>query len=363
MKYREVYVYSDNLSKQKKSTIKRCLRVSVQVHLRDLLSYNMIGTSIKKAITYLRQDKVIGVPTETVYGLAANAYSPLAVEKIYTIKQRPYTKPLNIVIQKTADIYNITTSFPKIAQRLANTFWPGPLTLILPKTSSIPDIVTNKLPMVGIRVPSNKILRTLLQHTFPAPLVIPSANITGHLSPTTAQQVQDTLGNQVPYILDGGPSPIGLESTIIGHLNQSQPTIFRLGTISIPQIEKVIGSVQYQPQTPPITDNRLATAPHQIQTPLHLGNIPQLIANNSKKKIGVLSLNTPIDNIPPHRQISLSPKGDLKEATQKLYTALHQLDQMQLDMIIAPIFPNSGLGHAINERLLRIHRQTTRPVH
>lgn len=323
----------------------------------------MIGTSIKKAITYLQQDEVIGVPTETVYGLAANAYKPLAVEKIYRIKQRPYTKPLNVVIQKAADVYNVAASFPKLAQRLANVFWPGPLTLILPKSRAVPGIVTNNLPIIGVRLSSNEILRTLLQHILPAPLVIPSANITGHLSPTTPQQVQDTLGNQLPYILDGGPSPIGLESTIIGHLDQPQPTIFRLGAITIPQIEKVIGSVQYHPQIMPIANNSLPTAPRRVQTPLYLGNIPQLIASHRNKKIGVLSFNTLINNVPPQHQICLSPKGHLKEAAQKLYAALHQLDQMQLDIIIAPIFPNSGLGHAINERLLRLHRQTTYPTH
>lgn len=323
----------------------------------------MIGTSIKKAITYLQQDQVIAVPTETVYGLAANAYKPLAVEKVYRIKQRPYTKPLNVVIQKAAHVYNVAASFPKLAQQLANVFWPGPLTLVLPKSRAIPDIVTNHLPTVGVRLPSNDILRTLLRHILPAPLVIPSANIADHLSPTTAQQVQDALGHQLPYILDGGPSPIGLESTIIGHLDQPQPTIFRLGAITIPQIEKVIGSVHYHPQRPPIPHQSLPAAPRPIHTPLYLGNIPQLIASHPHKKIGVLSFDTPIDNIPPQRQICLSPKGHLKQAAHKLYAALHQLDQMQLDIIIAPIFPNSGLGHAINERLLMLQRKTTTSTH
>lgn len=319
----------------------------------------MIGTSIKKAIACLRQDEVIGVPTETVYGLAANAYKPLAVEKIYRIKQRPYTKPLNVVIQKTADIYNVAASFPTLAQRLASVFWPGPLTLILPKSKAIPDIVTNNGPTVGVRLPGSELLRTLLRHTLPAPLVIPSANITGHLSPTTAQQVQEALGGQLPYILDGGPSSIGLESTIIGHLDQPQPTIFRLGAITIPQIEKVIGSVHYHPPVYSVANDNQPTSPNRIQTPLYLGNILQLVAKHHNKKIGVLSFNTPIDNIPAQHQICLSPEGHLKEAAQKLYAALHQLDQMQLDIIIAPIFPNSGLGHAINERLLMLHRQTT----
>lgn len=189
-----------------------------------------IGKDIETAVALLENNKVIAIPTETVYGLAGNALNPCVVNKIYEIKKRPLTNPLIIHLHDTIHINKYVKNIPAIAKKLAEHFWPGALTLLLPKNHLIPDIVTAGLPHVAIRIPSHPTTIKLLRQ-LDFPLAAPSANPFGYISPTTAEHVKKQLFGKIFYILDGGPCTLGLESTIVGFDNDT-PVIYRVGSIS-----------------------------------------------------------------------------------------------------------------------------------
>jgi L-threonylcarbamoyladenylate synthase len=174
-----------------------------------------IGTDSAQAAQHLQAGAVVAIPTETVYGLAANAFDEAAVLRIFSVKQRPSFDPLIVHIGRAADIHRVARELPPQAQALMDAFWPGPLTLLLPKHPDVPDIVTSGLDTVGVRMPSHPLTLALLQ-ALPFPLAAPSANPFGYVSPTTAQHVADQLGDQVPYILDGGPCAVGVGIAILG---------------------------------------------------------------------------------------------------------------------------------------------------
>lgn len=186
-----------------------------------------IGQDLDKALQLLESGELVAIPTETVYGLAANALNSRAVAKIFEAKNRPSFDPLIVHVASLQHAKKYTTGFPLQAEALARRFWPGPLTLLLPKTSDVPDIVTAGLDRVGLRCPAHPLTISLLAHAS-FPLAAPSANPFGYISPTTSQHVQDQLGNSVSYIIDGGPSRVGIESTIVGW-EDNEPIIYRLG--------------------------------------------------------------------------------------------------------------------------------------
>ncbi len=200
-----------------------------------------IGTDVAAAKALLEAGNVVGIPTETVYGLAGNALDPDAVLTIFRVKNRPSFDPLIVHTDAISKLDHFVTHIPEPVRRLAEAFWPGPLTLLFPKRDLIPDLVTAGLPAVAIRIPRHPLTLSLLR-SLDFPLAAPSANPFGYISPTTAQHVADQLGNQVPYILDGGSADIGLESTIIG-VENNQLTVFRLGGMALEQIEAVAGPV------------------------------------------------------------------------------------------------------------------------
>ena len=322
----------------------------------------MIGNFIHEAFRYLTQNKIIGVPTDTVYGLAGIAYKSDVVEKIYKIKERPHNKPINVLIEETARISEVVQYFPLQARLLTSIFWPGPLTIVLPKSRLIPDIVTAGMPFVGVRVPSNNTLRDLLGY-LPYPLAVPSANIFNHISPTTAQHVADQFGKQIPYILDDGPSQIGIESTIIGGFerDKEKPTVYRLGAISIEAIKKVIGHVEYTPAKDslpqdPSSSKEDSLSHYKMLTPLVIGDIDKLFSRYKGKKVGILSFNKKIALVPEQRQVILSPKSKLKQAAHNLFSGLRYLDQLGCDIILTSFFPEKGLGKALNNLLHRASR-------
>ncbi|WP_405512000.1 L-threonylcarbamoyladenylate synthase [Spirosoma sp. KNUC1025] len=188
-----------------------------------------IGTDRQIAKQLLEAGNVVSIPTETVYGLAANALNPDAVLTIFRVKNRPTFDPLIVHTDSLEKLDRFVSTIPESARDLASTYWPGPLTLLLPKKAIIPDLVTAGLPTVGIRIPNHPLTLALL-NSLDFPLAAPSANPFGYISPTTAQHVADQLGLQVPYILDGGPATIGIESTIVG-FDGNKPTVFRLGVL------------------------------------------------------------------------------------------------------------------------------------
>lgn len=299
--------------------------------------------------------EVVAIPTETVYGLAANAFSVSAVKKVFSIKKRPLTSPLIIHTYSIDHVKSLAKDIPLEAMHLAEHFWPGPLTLLLEKKSLIPDIINAGLAKVGIRIPKHPLTQALLER-LPYPLVAPSANPFGYISPTTAEHVREQLGEKVPYILDGGPCEAGLESTIIG-FEKGKVIIYRMGSIPQEEIEAVIEAPAVNLSTYSSKEAHLAPgrtkkhySPH---TPMAVGDLPTLLNKYNDREVVALCFDTLLDKIAQEDQIVLSTQGSLQKAAHKLFAALHTLDKRQADLIIAPIFPQQGLGNVINERLLR----------
>jgi L-threonylcarbamoyladenylate synthase len=311
----------------------------------------MIGKDIIKAAHLLKQGNVVGIPTETVYGLAANALNEDAVLSVFYIKNRPQFDPLIIHLPNFKAVKNYTVNIPTKAYLLAKSFMPGPLTLLLYKNDSIPFIVTSGSDKVAVRIPQHSLTLELL-NILDFPLAAPSANPFGYISPTKAEHVEKQLGEKIEYILDGGDSAIGIESTIVDCT--SDPfTILRLGGISSDDLEMCLGeklqiniAVNSNPLVPGQLDKH-----YSPRTPLLLLNQVEDYPFN-ESKIAVLNFgNHPIpDDV---LSIDLSPSGDDKEAAKNLFHSMRELDEAKVSLIIAQKLPEIGLGSAINDRLKR----------
>jgi L-threonylcarbamoyladenylate synthase len=308
---------------------------------------------IQKAISLLQQNDVIAIPTETVYGLAGNAFNETAVAKIFEIKQRPLYNPLIVHIKSIEFLNTVAQNIPAIAMQLAQAFWPGPLTLVLEKKDCIPDIVTAGKKSVAVRIPNHALCLQLL-NALDFPLAAPSANPFGKISPTSASHVAKQLGSMLPFILDGGPCEKGLESTIIGFENET-PILLRVGALSQEIIEQVIGPIKNLD-----ANNKTILAPGMLAkhySPntkfIATNDVAGVIQLNSSLKIGVIKYCKSENNNVIHTEIILSPTANINEAAQNLYNTMHRLDEMQLDLIIAETFKNEGLGKTINDRLQR----------
>ena len=313
------------------------------------------GTDIEKAKQFLMNGELVAIPTETVYGLAANALNGGAVIKIFEVKNRPSFNPLIVHCASWQAAQHYVQHVPEKAHLLAEKFTPGPLTFLLNKKDSIPDLVTAGSEKVAVRIPNHPLALALLQ-SLDFPLAAPSANPFGYISPTTAAHVFENLNEKIPYILDGGPATIGLESTIIGFDENDKVLLYRSGGISIEEIEKAIKEkvipVPSSSKKNPETSGQLKShyAPH---TPLYIGNIEQLKNQFEGKKIATISFTKKNDGIENGYQFILSPKGNLHEAASNLFAALRKIDQLDADVILTEIFPNEGIGRAINDRLNR----------
>ncbi len=311
-----------------------------------------IGQDIEYAVKLLRAGEVVGIPTETVYGLAGNAFDPSAVAKIFQVKQRPSFDPLIVHTSSLDKVEKFVSEVPEKAYKLAHEFCPGPLTMLLPKLPVIPDLVTSGLPRVAIRIPNHPLAIELL-NALEFPLTAPSANPFGYISPTSAKHVHDQLKDKIPYILDGGSCKIGIESTIVG-FEKDKTIIYRLGGITVDTIKKVIGEVSVNthsasnPSAPGLLKSHYSPRKKVV-----LGNPNSLIDTYPHLKIGVLSFQSTFNQIPEDHQFMLSGEGNLEEAAQNLFAALRRLDNLPIDIIIAEIFPKKGLGLAINDRLKR----------
>ena len=311
-----------------------------------------IGTDIEKAARLLKRGKLVAIPTETVYGLAGNAFNKEAVLSIFETKNRPQFDPLIVHSSGVEWVKEHVSEIPPIARTLMDEFWPGPMTLVLPKKEIVPDLVTSGLDSVATRVPSHPMTQELLR-MLDFPLAAPSANPFGYVSPTTAQHVQDQLGDKIDYILDGGPTTVGLESTIIG-FEEGKPIIYRLGGLSIDVIEDLIGPVEVtlnqssDPKAPGMLKSHYAPG-----KPLYFGNPGEMIHDFDGKRIGFLGFMTRLEFLPPDRQLILSPQGDLHEAAVNLFAFMRQFEKFPVDLILAEKLPEIGLGRAINDRLRR----------
>ena len=313
----------------------------------------MITSDLNQVKTALINGDIIALPTETVYGLAANIYLDSALEKVFKLKKRPSYNPLIVHISNSGILEQIAKNIPAKARELANVFWPGPLTLVLEKQDQIPNRITAGKPTVAVRVPNHPIALQLLE-SLNFPLAAPSANPFGSLSPTSAEHVALYFKEEINFILDGGPCFCGLESTIIGFEND-KPILYRHGAISIEEIEKIIGPIKIKNQ-----NSKNPSAPGMLtrhyapKTQIQINeDISLALEQNPDKKIGVLSFRKNKKIKTEIHQEVLSISGDLKEASKNLYAALHSLDQMNLDLIITSFFPEKGLGKTINDRLKR----------
>jgi L-threonylcarbamoyladenylate synthase len=312
-----------------------------------------IGTDITRAAALLNQQQLVAIPTETVYGLAANAFSEAAVLKIFEAKNRPSFDPLIVHTHSIGNFTQVATDIPDLAYRLAEAFMPGPLTLILPRAAQVPLLVTSGNDSVGVRIPNHPLTLALLKE-LSFPLAAPSANPFGYVSPTTAQHVNQQLGDKIPYILDGGPCRVGIESTIISFAG-GEPEILRLGGLALEEIEKVLGqpirrvkTSSSNPQAPGMLSSHYAPRKKVL-----IGNIHQLLQAHDLDKVGILSFSEAFAGVPAVQQVQLSPTGDVHEAARNLFAGLRYLDGQPIEIILAELVPETGLGLAVNDRLRR----------
>ncbi len=311
----------------------------------------IIGTDINLAQQFLEQGNVIGIPTETVYGLAGNALNEEAVLKIFSVKNRPYFDPLIVHTHSLDEVTKYTQQVPQRALDLMEAFMPGPLTVLLPRQSCIPDLVTSGLETVAVRIPNHPLTLSLLQQ-LAFPLAAPSANPFGYISPTTSYHVYDQLHGRIPYILEGGATEIGVESTIVGFEN-NQAVVYRLGGLAIEEIERVVGKVFVQtntssdPKSPGMLKSHYAPRKRLVLTDAFD------ITDDELSRVGVIAWDKKVVGVPDHHQIVLSENGSLKEAAKHLFAAMRTLDETDVDYIIAVRVPDVGLGRAINDRLKR----------
>jgi L-threonylcarbamoyladenylate synthase len=314
---------------------------------------SIISKDISKAVALLTAEDIVAIPTETVYGLAGNIYSEKAIKSIFETKQRPFFNPLIVHIPCVTELPTIVDDIPKKAQLLAEAFWPGPITLVLKKKNTIPDLITAGKDTVAVRVPNHPIALELLKQ-LPFPLAAPSANPFSRISPTTAEHVESYFKDSIKMVLDGGACKSGIESTIIGFEND-EPIIYRLGSTSIEAIENIVGKVvlknkkEIAPDAPGMLERHYAPKTLTILSDA----VADALKLHSEKRIGIIVFKSAVINDNIVSQIVLSPSGTMEEAASLLYRALHQLDKEKLDIIIAEKFPDFGLGKSINDRLKR----------
>ncbi|MCB9249853.1 MAG: threonylcarbamoyl-AMP synthase [Ignavibacteriales bacterium] len=306
--------------------------------------------NINSAVQVLKDGGLVAFPTETVYGIGANGFDPIAVAKIFEVKKRPAFNPLILHISSIEMLDKIAEYSNSKIKFLIDKFWPGPLTLILPKKEIVPYIVTSGLETVAVRMPNNKVALELISK-LGKPIAAPSANSFSRLSPTKAEHVVNQLGENIDIILDGGNCQVGVESTIIEILEDKQ-LILRPGGIPTEEIEKAIGKLSGSENV--INPN----SPGQLQIhyapkiPIKFYSESELEANKNKK-IGVIFFNE--SKFENHFDVIkiLSKTGDLREAASKLFAFLHELENLNLDLILVEPVEKSNLGIAIMDRLTK----------
>lgn len=311
-----------------------------------------IGTDLDRARDGLKRGYPVALPTETVYGLAANALDPIAVARIFQAKNRPDFDPLIVHVDSVASAHE-HAELPAWVARYWEQHGPGPVTFVLPKKASIPDLVTSGLPSVGLRIPNHPVFLDVLR-SLPFPLAAPSANPFGYISPTTAQHVANQLGGKIPYIVDGGPSSVGVESTIIDATGDL-PVVVRLGGTPVESLESSLNQKlivrthsSSRPQAPGLLESHYAP------------RIPLILVDESESievpcgwaAVGYHSVDHWIQT-DPQRLWILTPSNDDREAAARLFACLREADASGAPGMVVSRAPEAGLGRAINDRLQR----------
>lgn len=327
--------------------------------------------AIERAAIILRSGGLVALPTETVYGLGANALDAAAVARIFEAKQRPAWDPIIVhvagPVHNNAMLAELVSCIPQAARRLMDAFWPGPLTLLLPRSAAVPDVVTAGRPLVGVRMPSHPVAFDLIR-TAGVPVAAPSANLFSHISPTTAEHVLHDLNSRIDAILDAGPTEHGVESTVIDP-RQIPMVIYRPGAITADQIRAVAGdAVLFQPSGP------LESAPREALPSPGVG------LRHYAPKARLILVDAPISELPRHMAEAVeqaaherigvmlptdwdwSPSANTvifpwgrwsapEEMAQRLYAGLRHLDAEGCTVIVCPAPPSEGIGAAIRDRL------------
>lgn len=318
-----------------------------------------IVTDVSLAASALAAGGLVAVPSETVYGLAAIASNDRAVARIFAAKQRPAFDPLIVHLPEVDWLKRVTeipVSTASLVTKLAAAFWPGPLTLVLPKRTTVSDLVTSGLPGVAVRIPAHPLFRQVLLQV-DEPLAAPSANLFGRLSPTTAQHVASQLANRIDLILDGGPCRVGMESTVLS-LMGPQPRVLRPGGVTLEDLTAAIGTVELATTVGPMPDAPGQLPEHyapRTQLVLHPNSWPADAPPLEHGPLGVLGFHqVPSGWCDRAESVEvLSRSGDMIEAAACLFAALHRLDARGLSQIVVGPVPDHGLGLAINDRLRR----------
>ena len=313
----------------------------------------MISNNIPFAIDALIKGELVAIPTETVYGLAGNALNEQVVSKIFQLKNRPTCNPLILHTHSIDEVLKYVQHMPPMALKLAEVFWPGPLTLLLPKKPNILHSVTSGSHLVAVRIPNHPLTLSLLRQ-LDFPLVAPSANPYTRISPTNAKMVDDYFGDDLSIILDGGTCTKGIESTIVG-FHDDAPIIYRQGAISVDAIEFIAGKSKVQ-----------ATIKDRVTTPgmspmhyapktkfLIVENIQHFLTEHPDLKTGVIAFGESLVTQSMTEVVNLSKNKDLEEASSNLYKSMYDLDKQNLDCIIIESFPDISLGKSLNDRIRR----------
>lgn len=311
--------------------------------------------NLQRLAGVLKQGGIVGVPTETVYGLAANALSAPACRKIFRAKGRPATDPLIVHVANRSQLEQLCTVNPA-AERLMRAFWPGPLTLVLPKLRAVPDVVTSGRPSVAVRMPAHRVFRALLRRCG-LPLAAPSANPFGYVSPTTAAHVKEGLQGKVGFVLDGGACRIGLESTIVDVRDPSHPVLLRPGAITAAMLSRVLGVkvAKPAPQAPAAVRKGLLAPGMLLQhysphTPVSVH--PRIDFVPAAGEAALLLRACPRGRRHP-RVFCLSRSGSLAQMAKRLFAQLRALDRGGYTRIHVELARGHGLADAINDRLRR----------
>lgn len=314
---------------------------------------NKIGNDIDIAAELLKLGEVVAIPTETVYGLAANANNKKSVEKIFELKNRPASNPLILHFSAIAEISAYVEHMPEVAIQLAQKFWPGPLTMLLPRSSKVLETITAGSDFVAVRIPQHPLTLALLKK-IQFPLAAPSANLTGKISPTEPIHVYNQLGEKLPYILDGGICEKGIESTIVGFKND-EVIIYRHGVITAKDIFDVVKTEVYSSTEIDKTITPGMSISHYApKTKFFLfDSVDEIPVNLITEKTGLISFNQIHAELQLSNQRVLSHCSDLNEAASNLYKSLYELDALGLQLIVGIKVPNVGVGIAINDRMIR----------
>ncbi len=318
-----------------------------------------MNESIKKAATLLKKGEIVAIPTETVYGLGADATNEVAVDKIFTAKGRPSDNPLIVHIASKEQLFKLVTEVPSYVEDLIDEFSPGPITYVLKSSGKVSGNVTAGLCTVGVRIPNNQVALDLLYYA-DIPIAAPSANISGKPSPTTAQHVLDDLDGKISAVLDGGPAKVGVESTVID-CTGAVPVVLRLGKITAHEIKQIVGNVEVissltenvdQPKSPGMKYKHYAP-----EVPLILvkedGRLEKALTEEQAKghRVGLLISTSKEKPLQAEKIMKLGENEE--EIAVRLYDALRSFKRAEVDVVICESFPTTGVGKAVMDRIER----------